>query len=90
MKEERFLHPGKSSHQRGEGGNQPGQRENTSVRKARESSLHRQLALPPCAPHPAVLVHWYGQQLGAEAQASGQTQGEDWGCLQANSLNCDN
>ena len=57
MKEERFPHPGKSSHQRGEGGNQRGQRENTSVRKARESDLHRQLALPPCAPHPAVLVH---------------------------------
>lgn len=38
-------------------------------------------------PHPAVRsAHWYGQQLGAEAQASGQTQGEDWGCLQANSL----
>ena len=58
----------------------------TPVCGGQESYLHRQLALPPRAPHPEVLIHWYGQQLGPEAQASGQTQGEDWGCLWANSL----
>lgn len=69
----------------GDRGNQLGQRENTSVWRARELPAQT-VGTATCAPHPEMLIHWYGQQLGAEAQASGQTQGEDWGCLWANSL----